>query len=48
MSALSGVSLWVAVALTLAPRGHDMEQRVATGVIAGAVLAGPVVNRISK
>jgi outer membrane lipoprotein SlyB len=30
------------MALTLAACGHDMEQRAATGAIAGAVVAGPV------
>jgi hypothetical protein len=29
-------------ALALAACGHDMEQRAATGGIAGAVVAGPV------
>jgi outer membrane lipoprotein SlyB len=30
------------MALTLAACGHNMEQRAATGAIAGAVVAGPV------
>ena len=42
MSALRGVPLWVAAALTLAACGHHMEQRAATGASAGAVVAGPV------
>jgi osmotically inducible lipoprotein OsmB len=29
-------------ALTLSACGHNMEQRAATGAIAGAVVAGPV------
>ncbi len=29
-------------ALTLAACGHDMEQRAATGGIAGAAVAGPI------
>jgi osmotically inducible lipoprotein OsmB len=48
MSALSEVSLWVAMALTLAARGHDMEQRAATDATAGAVVAGAVVDKVSK
>ena len=31
-----------ALAFTLAACGHNMEQRAATGAIAGAVVAGPV------
>ncbi len=42
MSALRWVPLWVAAALTLSACGHNMEQRAATGAIAGAVVAGPV------
>lgn len=42
MSALRWVPLWVATALTVAACGHNMEQRAATGAIAGAVVAGPV------
>lgn len=42
MSALRWVPLSVAAALTLSACGHDMEQRAATGAIAGAVVAGPV------
>lgn len=30
-----------AVAVSLAACGHDMEQRAATGGVAGAVVAGP-------
>lgn len=42
MSALRWVPLWVAAALTLTACGHDMEQRAASGALAGAVVAGPV------
>lgn len=42
MSALRWVPLWVATALTVTACGHNMEQRAATGAIAGAVVAGPV------
>ena len=42
MTALRWVPLWVAAALTLSACGHNMEQRAATGAIAGAVVAGPV------
>lgn len=42
MSALRWVPLWVATALTVTASGHNMEQRAATGAIAGAVVAGPV------
>jgi outer membrane lipoprotein SlyB len=42
MSALSGVPLWVATALILTARGHDIEHRTAAGAIAGAVVAGPI------
>jgi hypothetical protein len=31
-----------AAALTLAACGHSIEQRAATGAVAGAVVAGPV------
>ena len=42
MSALRWVPLAVTAALTLSACGHNMEQRAATGAIAGAVVAGPV------
>lgn len=42
MTALRWVPLWVAAALTVSACGHNMEQRAATGAIAGAVVAGPV------
>ncbi len=42
MSALRWVPLWVAAGVNLSACGHDMEQRAATGAIAGAVVAGPV------
>ena len=42
MSALRWVPIWVATALTVTACGHNMEQRAATGAIAGAVVAGPV------
>lgn len=42
MTALRWVPLWIAVALSLSACGHNMEQRAATGAIAGAVVAGPV------
>ena len=42
MSALRWVPLWVAAALTVTACGHNMEQRAATGAIAGAVVAGPI------
>jgi osmotically inducible lipoprotein OsmB len=59
MSALRWVPLWVAAALTVTACGHNMEQRAATGAIAGAVVAGPlgaavgagagaVVDKVSK
>ncbi|SFI72150.1 hypothetical protein [Caulobacter sp. UNC279MFTsu5.1] len=42
MTALRWVPLGVAAALSLSACGHNMEQRAATGAIAGAVVAGPV------
>lgn len=42
MSALRRISLPLAAALALAACGHNMEQRAATGALAGAVVAGPV------
>lgn len=42
MSALYRISLTLAAALALTACGHNMEQRAATGAIAGAVVAGPV------
>jgi len=42
MSALRWVPLAITAALILSACGHNMEQRAATGAIAGAVVAGPV------
>ena len=42
MSALRPALLMASTALALAGCGHNMEQRAATGAIAGAVVAGPV------
>lgn len=42
MTALRWVPLWVATALSLSACGHNMEQRAASGALAGAVVAGPV------
>jgi uncharacterized protein YcfJ len=42
MTALRRVPLWVAAALSLSACGHNMEQRAASGALAGAVVAGPV------
>lgn len=42
MSALRLVPVMVAAAFALAACGHNMEQRAATGAIAGAVVAGPI------
>jgi uncharacterized protein YcfJ len=42
MTALRRVPLWVATALSLSACGHNMEQRAASGALAGAVVAGPV------
>jgi hypothetical protein len=40
MTALRWVPLWVATALSLLACGHDMEQRTASGALAGAGAAG--------
>jgi uncharacterized protein YcfJ len=42
MTALRRVPLWIATALSLSACGHNMEQRAASGALAGAVVAGPV------
>jgi hypothetical protein len=42
VSAICRISLALAAAFALAACGHNMEQRAATGAIAGAVVAGPV------
>ena len=38
----AGIALTAALAGPLAACGHNVEQRAATGAIAGAVVAGPI------
>ena len=42
MSALRLISVVAVASLGLVACGHNMQQRAATGAIAGAVVAGPV------
>ena len=42
MTALRFAPVALLVALSLSACGHNMQQRAATGAIAGAVVAGPV------